>query len=345
VLAFHNLGSLWEKNEHERGVGASSMGILTCTDVEIESLLDTGQLIAEIRAAFAEGFANVRMPQRIQVELVQETLLIMPCGKSGDRMCGVKMVTVSSQDRPGGRVKAFYLVLDSTSGDTIAFFDANRLTDMRTAATTAVATDILARPDASVLGIFGTGRQAAAHVAVVPQVRPFRRILVSGRTIDQSRAFADRMRTVHGREVEAVDLATCMTDSDVICTCTSSLEPLFPGDLVKPGTHLNLIGTFQPHAREVDSVTMQRARVFVDVYEAAFTEAGEILIPLYSGEISSEHVRGDLHELVSTKKTGRTCAEDITIFKSVGCGLEDLVAAKLVLQGLGARSGHESDRK
>lgn len=315
------------------------MGILTCTDAEIESLLDPGQLIEGIRAAFAEGFANVRMPQRLQVELDQETLLIMPCSNSGDRMSGVKMVTVSSQDRPGGRVKASYLVLDSTSGDTVAFFDANRLTDLRTAATTAVATDILARPDASVLGIFGTGRQAAAHVAVVPEVRPFQRILVSGKTIDKARVFADRMRTIHGIEVDAVDPATCVTDSDVICTCTSSVEPLFAGELVKPGTHLNLIGTFQPHAREVDTVAMQRARVFVDVYEAACTEAGEILIPLHSSEISREHVRGDLHELVSAKKTGRTCAEDITIFKSVGCGLEDLVAARLVLQSLGARSG------
>jgi ornithine cyclodeaminase/alanine dehydrogenase-like protein (mu-crystallin family) len=315
------------------------MGILMCSDAEVGSLLETRNLIPEIRAAFAEGFANVRMPQRLQVESDRGMLLIMPCSISGWPICGVKIVTVSSQDLPGGRVKASYLVLDNNSGDTVAFFQADQLTDLRTAATTAVATDMLARQDANVLGIFGTGRQAAAHVAALAAIRRFRRILVTGITMDKSHAFAERMRVLHGLKVTAVDPSTSATSSDVICTCTSSVEPLFAGELLQPGTHLNLIGTFQPHAREVDTVAIQRARVFVDTYEAAFTEAGEILMPLRSGEICREHVRGDLHELVTAKKTGRTSPEDITIFKSVGCGLEDLVAARLVLQGLEARSG------
>jgi ornithine cyclodeaminase len=97
---------------------------------------------------------------------------------------------------------------------------------------------------------------------------------------------------------------------------------------------LNLIGTFQAHAREVDAVALRRARVFVDTYEAAFAEAGDILMALQSGEIRREHVRGDLHELLTAKKPGRTRREDITVFKSVGCALEDLVAARLVIQAL-----------
>jgi ornithine cyclodeaminase/alanine dehydrogenase-like protein (mu-crystallin family) len=321
------------------------MRILTCTDAEIGALLDSGELITQIRAAFAKGFVNIRMPQRVHVDLDQGTLLIMPCSISDEPICGVKVVTVSPQDRPGGRVKASYIVLDRDSGDTIAFFHANQLTDLRTAATTAVATDLLARPNASILGIFGTGRQAAAHVAVLPQVRRFRRILVSGSSVEKARAFADRMRVIHGFEVDAVDPTTCVSSSDVICTCTSSVEPLFAGELIQPGTHLNLIGTFQPHAREVDTVAIKRARVFVDTYEAAFAEAGEILMPLRSCEISREHIRGDLHELVTEKKAGRTCGEDITLFKSVGCGLEDLVAAKLVLRSLQAGGiAHEGER-
>lgn len=311
------------------------MGILTCTDAELDSLLDPRELIAAIRSAFVEGFANVRMPQRLQVELDNRgTLLIMPCRISGEPICGVKIVTVSPQARPGGRVKASYLLLDSTSGDQIAFFPANSLTDLRTAATTAVATDALARSDSSILGIFGTGRQAAAHVAVLPMVRRFQRILVSGRTQYKANEFADLMRALHGFDIEAVDPRTCAASSDVICTCTSSVEPLFAGELIRPGTHLNLIGTFQPNAREVDSVTIRRARVFVDTHECAFTEAGEILIPLSSGEIRQEHIRGDLHELVTTKKPGRVSREDVTLFKSVGCALEDLVAARLVLQAV-----------
>jgi ornithine cyclodeaminase len=129
----------------------------------------------------------------------------------------------------------------------------------------------------------------------------------------------------------------------VICTCTSSIEPLFSGELIRPGTHLNLIGTFQARAREVDAATIQRARVFVDTYEAAFAEAGEIVMPLQSGEIRREHVKGDLHEVVTAKRPGRTRREDITVFKSVGCALEDLVAARLAIQTLqrGMRSRDE----
>jgi ornithine cyclodeaminase len=98
-----------------------------------------------------------------------------------------------------------------------------------------------------------------------------------------------------------------------------------------------LIGTFQAHAREVDAVAIKRARVFVDTYEAAFAEAGDILMAIQSGDIRRDHVRSDLHDLVTAKKPSRTCPEDITLFKSVGCGLEDLVAAKLVLQALQSR--------
>ena len=142
--------------------------MLTCTDAQIESLLDPSEVIAAIRSAFAQGFAKVRMPRRAQIGLDKSTLLIMPCGIVGESEYGLKIVTVSQQARPEGRVKASYILLDSDSGETIAVLDANHLTDLRTAATSAVATDLLTRPDVSDLGIFGTGRQAAAHIAVLP---------------------------------------------------------------------------------------------------------------------------------------------------------------------------------
>jgi ornithine cyclodeaminase len=309
--------------------------MLICTDTELESLLDPRKVVAAIRAAFAQGFASVRMPSRVHLELDGgTTLLIMPCSIAGEAVCGIKIVTVSREAREGGRVKASYVLLDSHRGDTVAIFDANYLTDLRTAATTAVATDALAKPDASILGIFGTGRQAEAHVAVLPLVRRLQRILVCGTTPDKARGFADRMRALHGFDVAATDAAGCVANSDVICTCTTSVEPLFSGELIRAGTHLNIIGTFQPHAREVDSVAIQRSRVFVDTYAAAFAEAGDILMPMQSGEIGREHVQGDLHELATGKKPGRVSHNDITLFKSVGCALEDLVTAKLVMPSL-----------
>ena len=318
--------------------------MFSCTDAELESLLDPVQVLAAIRAAFANGLEKVSMPQRLHVKTKTGTLLIMPCSIAGDDVCGVKVVSVSSDARPEGRVRASYMLIDSKSSQTIGVFEANYLTDLRTAATTAIATDALARPDAATLGIFGTGRQAEAHLAMLSRKRSFRRILVTGTSPAKTAVFARRMRERWGCEVDLTDAESCVRNSDVICTCTSSVEPLFRGELVRPGTHLNLIGTFQAHACEVDSALIRRARVFVDTYEAAFAEAGDILVPLRAHEIGREHVLGDLHELVTGVKPGRISRDDITVFKSVGCALEDLVTAKLALAVIQTRKSAATER-
>ena len=312
--------------------------MFTCTDAELEAVLEPMQVVAAIRAAFAHGFEKVSMPQRLHLETDAGTVLVMPCAIAGDDVCGVKMVSVSHEARPEGRVRASYLLIDNSSSKTIAVFEANHLTDLRTAATTAIATDRLARTDAVTLGIFGTGRQAESHLGMLSRVRNFQRILVSGTSAQKTEAFSRRMQDRCRFDVEAADAETCAASSDVICACTSSVEPLFRGDLVRPGAHLNLIGAFQAHAREVDSALIRRARVFVDTYDAAFTEAGDILVPLRAGEIGPEHVLGDLHELVIGVKPGRISREDITVFKSVGCALEDLVTAKLAMQSIQNRT-------
>jgi ornithine cyclodeaminase/alanine dehydrogenase-like protein (mu-crystallin family) len=179
--------------------------------------------------------------------------------------------------------------------------------------------------------VFGTGRQARAHINVITRVRHFEQVLVCGRTADASRNFAERMSAETHLPIAAADPRTCATESDVLCTCTSSQTQLFDGNLLRAGVHLNLVGTFQPHAREVDSATVQRARVFVESYEGAPAEAGDLLIPMQEGMIGQTHVAGDLHELTSGKKRGRMTGEDITLFKSVGCALEDLAIAELLI--------------
>ncbi|HWY68621.1 MAG TPA: ornithine cyclodeaminase family protein [Terriglobales bacterium] len=312
--------------------------MFTCTDAELEALLDPAQVIAAIRAAFAGGFEKVSMPQRLHLETETGTLLIMPCATADDDVFGLKIVSVSRKSRPEGRVRASYMLLDAKTSRTIAVLEANYLTDLRTAATTVIASEILVRPDAVTLGVFGTGRQAEAHLTMLSLLRRFRRILVSGTSATKTDAFAQRMQEQCGCDIEATDAETCAASSDVICTCTSSAQPLFRGDLIRPGTHLNLIGTFQAHAREVDSVLIRSARVFVDTYEAALAEAGDILLPLRAAEIGREHVLGDLHELVTGEKLGRASSEDITVFKSVGCALEDLVTAKLALRAIESRA-------
>src|SRR5947209_13291079 len=298
------------------------------TEEQVRQRLKPDQLMQALRSAFARDFKEtLRMPVRTHMELSGSLLLLMPCYDSGLNAAGVKMVTVSKE----AGVNAIYTLLDPQTGEALAVMQANYLTDVRTAAISALATDLLARPDVQTLGIFGTGRQAIAHVKVLPHVRGFRRILVCGSARGDVQSFCDRIKAEQGMEAIPADAETCARHSDVICTCTTSSTPLFDGRCLRAGAHLNLVGTFQPHTREVDEETVKRARIVVDTYEGALAEAGDLLIPMQAGIIDRSHILADLHEIASGKKMVRTGADDITLFKSVGCALEDLVAAKLAL--------------
>lgn len=284
-------------------------------------------MLQAIREAFARDVSStLRMPARSSLELDGALLLVMPAYDSALNAAGVKIVSVS----PRAGVHAFYELLDPTTGIPWARMEANWLTDLRTAATSAVATDFLARADADTLGIFGSGRQAVSHVTVLSHVRRFRRFLVCGSGRSDLHEFCRKMKQDHGIQVQPVSAETCARESDVICTCTNSRTPLFDGTWLRPGTHLNLIGAFQPEAREVDDETIRCSRVVVETYEGVLAEAGDLLIPMNKGVVPRSHVLADLHELASGKKSIRTDRDQITLFKGVGCALEDLVTAHMV---------------
>ena len=300
---------------------------------EVRRRLDPAALIAALEAAFRDRFPHCRLPARTHIPTLAGVALVMPCYDASRNALGLKLVAVSEKPaRPGDLVLATYLLLDPSTGQPTLQIAANYLTDVRTAATSALATKLLARGDSHTLGLFGCGRQARAHARVLPLVRRFQRILVCGLDQSEANSFAREVSAELHLPVEPSDASAVAAESDVLCTCTTAHEPFFDGRLLRPGTHLNLIGAFQPHTREVDSVCIQRARLYVDTYDAALAEAGEILIPLREGRIGRDHVIADLHELVSGKKPARRNPEEITIFKSVGCALEDLVAAELLLQ-------------
>jgi len=306
------------------------------SNAEVRRLADPAEVIAAVRAAFARDYSDtLRMPVRTCLELAGgAVMLVMPCYDSALDAAGVKIVSVSGQ----AGVIASYELLDPQTGAVKARMEANYLTDLRTAATSAVATDFLARDDAETLGVFGCGRQAAAHLALLPRVRSFRQFLVCGPPGRKSNSpantseFCRKMNDEHGIAAEPVDAERCVRESDVICTCTNSPTPLFDGRRLRAGTHLNLIGAFQPETREVDDETARRSRIVVDTYDGALAEAGDLLIPLKNGTIGRDQIVADLHEIASGKKQGRTSRDDITLFKSVGCAMEDLVTAKLVYE-------------
>jgi ornithine cyclodeaminase/alanine dehydrogenase-like protein (mu-crystallin family) len=321
------------------------MSSVHLTEADVCQLLNPAHLCAAIESAFRDRYPSISLPQRTHAELAHGIFLAMSCYDRAAGTLGMKLVLVrdQAQHRPAdrshdspalteGRVQATYLLLDPETAQPRLTIAANYLTDLRTAATSAVATKFLARPDSSTLGIFGTGRLARAHLTVLPLVRNFQRVLICGRNPSRSAEFVQQLsRELSGLTVTAVDARTCAAESDVLCTCTSNSAPLFDGRDLRPGTHLNLVGAFRPETREVDTHTILRSRVVVDTYSAAASEVGELLIPLQEGAITRNHVAADLHELVSGTKQGRRSSEEITVFKSVGCALEDLVAAELLL--------------
>jgi ornithine cyclodeaminase/alanine dehydrogenase-like protein (mu-crystallin family) len=304
--------------------------MLLYSEYQVRNVLNIDDVVRAIREAFARGFATVHMPVRSVLKMDDAVLLVMPCYDSALQAAGVKLVSVSAK----ARVQAVYELLDPQTGIALARMEANYLTDLRTAATSAVATDLLARKDKDVetLGIFGSGRQAASHFAVLSSVRNFKRFLVCGSGRSDLTTFCANMKKEFDLNIERADAETIARESDVICTCTSSPTPLFDGGWLRPGTHLNLVGAFQPETREVDDTTIKRAYVVVDTYDGAPQEAGDLLIPINNGTIDRSHIVADLHEVASGKKPARKCADSITLFKSVGCALEDLVTAQLVYQ-------------
>jgi ornithine cyclodeaminase len=319
------------------------------TEADVRRLLDPVELCLALESAFRDRYPSISLPPRTHAELAHGIFLAMSCYDGAANTLGMKLVLVRDKDvrdinvrdqvEPAeinpplteGRIQATYLLLDPNTAQPRLTIAANYLTDLRTAASSAVATKFLARPDVSTLGIFGTGRLALAHLTVLPLARKFQRVLICGRNSVRSAEFVQKVsQQFPDLTITAADARTCAAQSDVLCTCTSNSAPLFDGRDLRPGTHLNLVGAFRPETREVDTHTIAHSRVVVDTYLAA-SEVGELVVPLQEGAIARDHVAADLHELISGKKQGRRSPQEITVFKSVGCALEDLVAAELLL--------------
>lgn len=321
-------------------------------DAEVRRLLKPAEVMAAIEAAFRERYHSIIMPTRTQFAINGGRFLTMPCHDTLTGSLGLKIVVVRDVDGSKGRkkqgspeysnldrVQASYALIDPKTSQPMLTLAANYLTELRTAATSAVATKFLARKDTKVLGVFGTGKQARAHMEVLPLVRRFETIIVCGSDEDKSKRFTEEMTSSINLPIEAGGAERCAAESDVICTCTNSQTPLFEASLIRPGTHLNLVGSFQPRAREVDSATIQRANIVVDTYDGAMAEAGDLLLAVKEKVISRGHILADLHELVSGKKVARTSESDITLFKSVGCALEDLATVELLMNGWRTKTG------
>ena len=312
------------------------------SQVRLLSRSDMASVLAmpDVIEAVEEGFRSVgekdHVPVRLPVQVADRpaVALFMPAYLHGAHTLGAKVVSAFHDNPSRGlpMITGFYVLCDAETGRLIALMDATFLTGIRTAAASAVATKYLAREDAKVLGIIGTGVQGRFHVDAIAAVRPIERVVAYNRTAERGRAFVEGLQS-RGLSCRLADTAAeCAAEADVLAVCTSSSTPLFDGGLVRPGTHVNAVGVFTADSQELDSTLIQRARVFVDTYEGAFEEAGDIIVPLRAGEIARDHILAELPELATGRKAGRTNRDEITVFKSVGYAMEDAVTAKLAYE-------------
>jgi ornithine cyclodeaminase len=299
------------------------MGVPYLGAEDLERLLPMEAAIDALETAFgAERLPDA--PPRSTVRTPDGSLLLMPA--SGPQGVGVKLValTPSNAERGLPFIHAAYVLFEPGTQAPRAFLDGAALTALRTGAVSGLATRHLAPPGARRLAIFGAGVQARSHLEAMRAVRPIEEVVVISRTPDRA-AVLVREAAALGLDAGVGEPADA-TSADLICTCTTSAEPVIDGSRLAPGAHVNAIGAYTPEMREVDTEGVRRAKVVVETREAALAEAGDLLIAIAEGAIGPEHVIADLGEVVRGAAV-RTSEEDVTLFKSVGVAFEDLVVA------------------
>ena len=295
-----------------------------CIDVMREALttLAKGDAIQPLRSA-------LRLPQKVGV------LGMMPAYLGNPPVMGTKVISVfpgnigTQYDSHQGAVMLF----DTTHGQLLAIIDASEITAVRTPAASAVATEILAREDATDLALLGSGTQARGHLEAMLLVRPIHRVRVWSLPLDHSRQFAAHESQRHGITVEHMDTAQeAVEGADIICTTTSAREPVLIGKWIADGAHINAIGASNPFSRELDTEAVLRSRMFVDRLESAINEAGDFLFPKKEGAIKDDHIQGEIGDILLGKIPGRQSQQEITLFKALGLAVEDVAAAHHVYQ-------------
>lgn len=303
------------------------------TAAEVEAALSYERLVPALRTAFAEAKveAPVRHAHQVGGPGAPGHLLAMPAWRRGAAL-GVKLVNVfpGNAERGLGAVHGIYVLFDGETGVPRAIIEAETLTNRRTAAASALASSFLSRPQSATLAVVGTGHLAFHLAQGHCAVRPIRRILVWGRSSARAADMAGRLAALGFPAEPAADLSAAVRAADIVTVATTSTEALVLGRDVAPGTHVDLVGAFTPAMRESDDDLVAASAVYVDTYAGALAEAGDLLRPAAAGRWSPDRVVADLHELCAGLKAGRTDDAAITLFKSVGAALEDLVAAELV---------------
>jgi len=309
--------------------------LLTLDANAVAKALPYDQLISTLEIAFGR---DIEVPLRAHHELPVPdrspgTLLVMPAWQVGGNM-GVKLATVFPDNATLGHPALFasYILMSAETGVPLAVLDGTELTLRRTAAASALASSYLSRSDSTSLLMVGTGNLAPHLIAAHATARPIRTVCIWGRRKAAAEKLAATLDAASFAVTVSDNMERAVGQADIISCATLAVEPLIKGDWVHAGQHLDLVGAFKPDMREVDSDVISQADVYVDTRSGGLSEAGDIIQAIDDGSINAADITGELRELVSGRCTGRTSAEVITLFKSVGTALEDLAAAELAVR-------------
>lgn len=305
---------------------------------QIESIVKYQELIGAIEMGFK---SNIVVPQRSHYDFANpkaskdSTLLLMPAWESG-KYVGVKIITISPEngqyDLPS--IQGTYLLYDAHKGTPLANLAAKKLTVKRTAATSAFASKFLSRKDSKTLLMIGTGALSPELIRAHASVRPIERVLVWGRDLTKALKIAESLILPKVKITAIETVEEGLADADIISCATLSQEPIIHGADLKPGQHIDLVGSYKPDMREADDDVIRRASVYVDTMDGATRETGDIKIPLDSGVLKRDSIKADLFDIAANPTFRRKSEDEITMFKSVGHALEDLVAAEMIYKKL-----------
>jgi len=314
------------------------MKVLFVNEQGVHDLLPMDACISLMRDALtslADG--DVVMPLRTKVGLPDGSGLLglMPGYLGNPESFGLKVVSVMPKNHGTGydSHQGVVMLFGTEHGEPLAIIDATAITAIRTAAASAAATDALANKDAGDLALIGTGAQGRTHLAAIRCVRDIRRVRVWSKTPANAERFAHEEGDRFKIDIEAADSAeAAVRDADLICTTTASREPVVRGEWLSSGAHINAVGACFPAARELDTETVRRARLFTDSRESCLNEAGDFLLARAEAKIGDDHVLGEIGDVFSGKIPGRTSHDDITIYESLGVAIEDLASAHFILE-------------
>lgn len=315
--------------------------MLVLTRSQVRDLVSMSDAIALMKEAFAELSAGRTVsPLRTVIPLQdrEADALFMPAFVPSMDALGLKSVNVFRNNPSRGlpAIHALVMLVDTETGQPAAIMDGSYLTALRTGAVSGAAADLLAREDSRTLTVIGAGAQGVTQIAAICAVRPIERVIA----VDINEAALERLREGIRRDwpdlLERVEISTnapgAVRQADIVCTATTSRQPVFADANLKPGTHVSGVGAYTPQMQEIPAETVVRATVVVDAMDAALEEAGDLIIPLNQGLVSRDHFARELGMLVNGDVPGRTSREEITFFKSVGNAVQDVVVAKRAVE-------------